>query len=100
MSLMMKKENYKVNNPGELQGDKVAENLQGPADTKGPLFSLLWLCVIFIAFFALAFALQHKGFNSAMVYDGAALIYNNADKFAEGDPVKIIKLVPVRPLSC
>jgi protein O-mannosyl-transferase len=94
----MKKENYKVNNPAELQDSQSGENLPGQTDTRGPLFSLLFLCIMFIAFFGLAFALQHKGFNSAMVYDGAALIYNNADKFAEGDPVKIIKLVPVRPL--
>ncbi len=95
---MMKKENYKVNNHAELQESEFAEDSGGETDVKRPLFSVLSLCLIFLVFFALAFALQHKGFNSAMVYDGAALIYNNADKFAEGDPVKIIRLVPVRPL--
>ncbi len=87
-----------VNKPSELQESHIAENLERQIDTKRPLFSVLALCLIFLVFFALVFALQHKGFNSAMVYDGAALIYNNADKFAERDPVKIMKLVPVRPL--
>ena len=95
---MMKKENYNVNNPAELQNSQIDENSNGQTETVRPLFSVFALCLIFLAFFAVAFALQHKGFNSAMVYDGAALIYNNVDKFAERDPVKIIQLVPVRPL--
>ena len=87
-----------MNNPDELQESQCAKISNGPTPAKAPLFSLLTLCLIFLVFFALAFALQHKGFNSAMVYDGAALIYNNADKLAEGDSIKIIRLVPVRPL--
>ena len=87
-----------VNKPSELQESHIAENLERQIDTKRPLFSVLALCLIFLVFFALVFALQHKGFNSAMVYDGAALIYNNADKFAERDPVKIMKLVPGTPV--
>ena len=87
-----------MNNPAELQDSQIGENSIGQTKTVRPLFSVFALCLIFLAFFAVAFGLQHKGFNSAMVYDGAALIYNNADKFAERDPVKIIQLVPVRPL--
>lgn len=94
----MKKENYRVSSPAELQHSQIGENSNGQTEIARPLFSVLSLCLIFLAFFAVAFGLQHKGFNSAMVYDGAALIYNNVDKFAERDPVKIIQLVPVRPL--
>ncbi len=93
----MKKENYRVNSPAELQHSQIGENSNVQTEIARPL-SALALCLIFLAFFAVAFGLQHKGFNSAMVYDGAALIYNNVDKFAERDPVKIIQLVPVRPL--
>jgi tetratricopeptide (TPR) repeat protein len=95
---MMKKGNYNVNNPAELQGSQFAKDSNGQNKTVRPLYSVLTLCLIFLVFYALAFALQHKGFNSAMVYDGAALIYNSADKFAEGDQVKIMRMVPIRPL--
>ena len=95
---MVGKENCNVNNPAELQDPRFVEISGGRPGTLRPLFSILALCLIFLAFLAFAFALQHKGFNSAMVYDGAALIHNNAAKFAEHDPGKIMRLVPVRPL--
>jgi protein O-mannosyl-transferase len=94
----MKKENYNVGNPAELQNSEIDENSNGQTETVRPLFSVFALCLIFMAFYAVAFGLQHKGFNSAMVYDGAALIQASEDKFAERDALKIMKIVPVRPL--
>ncbi len=61
-------------------------------------FSPLRVCIIFLIFFAIGFALFHKGYRSNMVYDSAAWIVGKEQVYATHDLVQIISIVPARAL--
>jgi len=52
----------------------------------------------FLLYFAVAFAIHHPGFDSAMIYDSAAWIDGKASVFAKKDPIEVLRIVPARPL--
>jgi len=58
---------------------------------------LLIPCV-FVIFLIIVFALQHRGFNSPMVFDSKAHIANNIHWFLSHDPRHLITLFPGRVL--
>lgn len=52
----------------------------------------------FLLFFAAAFVLQRAGFSSEMVYDSAYFINSKASLFQQHEWLKIVSIVPARPL--
>lgn len=53
---------------------------------------------VFLSFFAVVFALQHSGFGSEMVYDSAYFINSKAALFQQHEWMRVISIVPARPL--
>jgi len=66
-------------------------------DSDKGLISPRHVIEVFFLYFAVAFAIHHPGFDSAMIYDSAALIERKADLFAQG-LVEVLRIVPARPL--
>jgi tetratricopeptide (TPR) repeat protein len=66
-------------------------------DSDKVLIRLGQVISIFLLYFAAAFALNQPGFNSAMIYDSAALIERKAHLFAQS-LTEVLRIVPARPL--
>ena len=60
--------------------------------------SPIQLLLIFLIFFAVGFALLHKGYQSNMVYDSAAWIVGKEQVFATHDLLQVISIVASRAL--
>lgn len=67
-------------------------------DSEKGLIGLRQVILIFLLYFAVAFAVHHPGFHSAMMYDAEAWIEGKANVFAREDPIEVLRIVPARPL--
>lgn len=63
-----------------------------------PLMSYGFLGIAFLIFFLATVALHHAGFSSPMIYDSKAWINDKIHIFASHDLIKIVQIVPMRPL--
>jgi len=79
-------------------GPQSIEGAGRAGSSRKTLLAALSCGVLFLLFFAVVFALQRSGFGSEMVYDSAYFINSKAEVFKQHEWMKILSIVPARPL--
>jgi protein O-mannosyl-transferase len=93
-----KEKQRKLNEPDQQGNPTTGRNGDPQEDARTSLIPFSVLAFSFLLFLLLALTLHHAGFSSPMLYDSKAWINDKAHVFASHDPLKIVQIMPVRPL--
>ncbi|MBI4962741.1 MAG: tetratricopeptide repeat protein [Desulfomonile tiedjei] len=87
-----------MSNPEEQRNMGSVDGADSFLVSRSPWVTVSVLLLIFLMFAAIGFGLHLPGFHSPMVYDSSYFIQGKASLFAQHEVLKLISIVPARPL--